>query len=172
MAQRMADYAARTGAINDTQGGFRAEKSFEDALICLFTPSQDWPNMPTATTFHPPPLPTIQANDIDGAFNTVKHNHLTEVLSAIGYPKAAVASTKNFCSDCTLSFHFDRRIENNHPFDYGLPQGSLLSLVLFVIFSAPAITKTRAPMERNSLYADNNTMLQGGKRYGYITRRL
>lgn len=67
---------------------------------------------------------TIQGNDIDGAFNKVRHECLRDLVRLSRFPTYLVNWTDDFCSNRTLSCHFDGDSETPKIFDSGSPQSS------------------------------------------------
>lgn len=115
-------------------------RSVQDTLLILLTPTQTW--LPTKSEDHkrpPPTRPTLLANNIDGAFNTVRHDKLGEIITKAGFPKYLVSWIHDFCTNRTLSFHFNGENQFWKPFYSGLPQGSPLSPIFVVVYSTPTI---------------------------------
>lgn len=173
VARRIAAHAIAIGAIDNNQLASRAQRSVQDALLRQLTPAQDWLLTPTKTGQPPPPLtrPTLLANDIEGALNTVRNNRLVNVMERSGFPKYLSAWVKDFCTN-SLSFHFEEMSEQPKPFESGLPQGSPLSPVLFVVYSGPTIRPSTQPKEKDSIYVDDDTMLQGSSCNKFAVKRL
>lgn len=105
--------------------------------------------------------PTLLANDIDAAFNRVHHDKLAEIMTKAGFPKYLVSWIHGFCTNRTLSFHFNGEDETPKTFESGLPQGSPLSPILFVVYSAPAIQPSQSKLQIDSIYVDDDPVLQG-----------
>lgn len=172
---RVAKYALRVGAIDETQTGSREGRSVQDALIALFTPAQEWLSQ-RETYQKPGSQPTLRqtilANDIEGAFNTVHHERLINVMTLYGFPAYIVNWTRDFCTNRTLGFHFQGETETPQSFDSGLPQGSPLPPVLFVVYSAPTITTFTSRTKVNSIHVDDDTILQGSSSEQKVTTRL
>jgi hypothetical protein len=61
-----------------------------------------------------------------------------------------------FDEDRQMSFALDSRIEEPQPFYYGLPQGSLVSPILFLVYADAALESTgRAGAITNTSYVDD-----------------
>lgn len=86
VAQRIVEAAIEVGAINNNQTNSRARRSVQDALLRLLTHSHDWLWSPKSTGKALPIRPTLVANDINGAFNTVRHDRLIDVMRMSGFP--------------------------------------------------------------------------------------
>lgn len=75
-----------------------------------------------------------------------------------------VKCVRNFNSDRSIAFSFDRETEQPTPFSTGLPQVSPISAVTFVIYSAIVDPLSSSLVqERSMTYVDDNTMLQPAK---------
>lgn len=75
--------------------------------------------------------------------------------------------SKNFCTNPTLSIHFENQQEIPKEFNSGLPQESPLSPILLVIYSSPTILKS---ISRKKLDPSTSMMTQFGR--VQITRTL
>lgn len=93
-------------------------------------------------------------------------------MKATGFPKYLTRWTHEFCTDCTLSIHFNGETEVSKPFDSGRPQGSPLSPILFVIYSARTILPSTPALKVDSIYVDDDIMLQGATRPGLAANLL
>lgn len=173
VALRQARLAVQIGAINNNQTGSTEQLSVQDPLCRILTPAQSWLEQKKWAGKYGILQPTILENDIDGALNMVRHEHLHDLMRFSGFPTYLLNWIHHFCSHRTLCFHFDDKAETRKTFDSGLlPQGSPLSPMCVVIYSAPTI---RCPPGRNkvySIYMDDNTMLQGAARQSFAIKRL
>lgn len=75
-----------------------------------------------------------------------------------------MATRASFNSDRTIKMAFEEQEEEPVPFRLGIPQGSPLSPILFVIY---AVTLNgpghKTPMETGTCYVDDEIMIQGAK---------
>jgi len=66
-----------------------------------------------------------------------------------------------FNTDCQLSFGFDQQTEKPQPYHCGLPQGSPVSPILFLIFSNAMLEKSHYPADAvDTSYIDDVCMVQ------------
>jgi hypothetical protein len=100
-----------------------------------------------------PMRPSLAAHDVQGAFNNTKPEILIKLMILRRMPKYLIEWIKDFTLNRTLSFSFDNQIESPKPFCNGIPQGSLVSPILFSIMMS-------ALME-----GDNPKNLQTGTAY-------
>lgn len=142
------------GAIDETQHGPGANRSVQDAVLRLLTPAET--RLSGGKTGYKktgqqplPTRPTLVANDIDRAFNTVRHKCLNEVMTEIGFASYVLNSTHDVCTNRTLSYNFQGEIETSQSFELGLPQGSPRAAVLFSIDCTPIIPKSSNPNKIN-----------------------
>ena len=75
--------------------------------------------------------------DIQGAFDNVNRNILAETMENMGLPKALISWTYQFISQREASMLMDRRKGPVQPISTGIPQGSPISPLLFLIYSSP-----------------------------------
>jgi hypothetical protein len=79
--------------------------------------------------------------DIKGAFDTVNHTCLLYTLQLQGFPLWIVQWVCSFLDSCTASLYFDGESIPPHNITAGVPQGSLLSLILFLLYTASLYTQ-------------------------------
>lgn len=117
--------------------------------------------------------PTMIANDIEGAFNWVVYSRLVEILRHNRFPDELIATIESFGSDRTLYYCFDGDQETPLLFLSGLPQGSPLSPILFVIYSS-CLSAGAIPCPGNSTttYMDDKVMTQGAASQAQATAAL
>jgi hypothetical protein len=110
-----------------------------------------------------PLRPTVLTHDIEGAFNNIHPKHLVQVMHQHQMPQYLTNWATAFTSDRTFSFCFDGLRETPKPFKASLPQRSLASPILFLIY-ANAIMNPTIPMndhlESECTYIDDINMVQ------------
>ena len=76
--------------------------------------------------------------DIEGAYNAVSHSKLLEVLKEMDIPNWIVKFVESFLSNRSTTLELPgHKVEPPFYVDIGLPQGSPLSPILFLFFTAP-----------------------------------
>ena len=74
--------------------------------------------------------------DIKGAFDTVNHVRLLDTMRSKGYPPWVVQWLRSYLEDRTSVLKFDDEMTEPIPIKAGVPQGSPLSPILFIIYIA------------------------------------
>ncbi|KAF4900995.1 RNA-directed DNA polymerase from mobile element jockey [Colletotrichum viniferum] len=82
---------------------------------------------------------SLLALDVSGAYDHVKHLELIDVLIDVGVPKWLVHYIKSFVSDRSTSVVLPGFTSPKFWVRIGIPQGSPLSPILFVLFTAPML---------------------------------
>jgi hypothetical protein len=115
----------------------------------------------------------LLAHDIEGAFNNTNPTLLLQVIQQRGMPAYLCAWTRSFTTNCTLTFSFTQQNEDPKPFLCGLPQGSLASPILFLIYANAMLEVQHQPShELNISYVDDTGFLQSSLTIPFAIRRL
>ena len=72
--------------------------------------------------------------DIKGAFDTVNHTRLLEILRKKGYPAWVLRWIRSYLTERTAELLFDGEASGKIPLRAGVPQGSGLSPILFILY--------------------------------------
>ena len=126
IAKRLSFLAETTNLLDRTQIGGRLRKSAVDTAIILTDEIQTNRryNKKTSTLFL----------DIKGAFDHVAKNKLLDIMKSRNLPVSLLSWTKSFLSRRRLRLAFDGQIEPFEPIETGIPQGSPVSPLLFLIY--------------------------------------
>jgi hypothetical protein len=135
-ARQLSKATAACGAISNAQMGARAQNYTLDALLRVVDPIAYWLFQMHGILHSYPPRPGLLAYDIAGAFNNTHPVLLDQVLEQRRMPTYLRKWTRAFNEDRRLGFALDSRIEEPRPFRCGLPQGSPVSPILFLIYAA------------------------------------
>lgn len=126
MAYRLGELAETTDLIHPSQLGGRKKKSAIDAALLL----TDWvQNMKKAGL-----RPTTLFLDIKGAYDYVSKNQLLTIMAEKGLPLSLIAFVKSFLNERQVRLAFDGEIEEFTEVNTGIPQGSPISPILFLIY--------------------------------------
>ena len=79
-------------------------------------------------------IATLLQLDIKGAFDRVNHIRLLDTLREKGFPAWVVRWVRSYLTDRTARLRFDGEDSAPFPIIAGVPQGSPLSPVLFLIY--------------------------------------
>lgn len=95
LAARVTEAAEITGILTHREFGPRLRHLAIDALMVTVTPAQDM--LTHNNTQHVKVnRPTIMTNDVEGAFNCVLHQKLTDILEHFGIPSSLVRTITDF----------------------------------------------------------------------------
>ena len=133
-AKRLGALAEVTHLLHPSQIGGRRSKSAVDAAILLVDTVQVQKQLGRITT-------TLFL-DIKGAFDHVSQNQLLGVLQRLGLPISLIAWINSFLSDRQLRLSFDGQTEQFTTIRAGIPQGSPISPILFLIYIRELLEST------------------------------
>ena len=126
LAQRLGYLAETTSLLHPSQLGGRKKKSAIDAALLLANEVELNRQCKKKTS--------ALFLDVKGAFDHVAKNQLLAVLQRLRLPCALIAWITCFLSDRELRIQLDGNIEEFSRLDTGIPQGSPISPILFLIY--------------------------------------
>lgn len=126
IAKRLSFLAESTDLLDKSQIGGRLRKSAIDATLLLTNEIQANKRLhrKTSTLFL----------DVKGAFDHVAKNKLLDIMKNRNLPASLLSWVKAFLSDRRLRLSFDGKTEEFETVDTGIPQGSPVSPILFLIY--------------------------------------
>ena len=126
LAQRLGYLAETTTLLHPSQIGGRLHKSAIDAALLLTTEIQSNKkrNLKTSTLLL----------DVKGAFDHVAKNQLLAILYKLRLPTSLISWVSSFLSDRFLGLSFNGQTEQSTSINTGIPQGSPISPILFLIY--------------------------------------
>jgi ribonuclease HI len=153
LARRLSHLAETTTLLHPSQIGSRLQKSAIDAVLLLQNEAEvnKANKLKTSTLFL----------DVKGAFDHVSKNRLIRILADLKLPLSLISWISSFLESRVLRLAFDNNIEEFSWILTGIPQGSPISPILFLIyirdlFKSTAI-KTLSYMDDISLTASSKS---------------
>lgn len=151
--KKLNSFLSKNSIISDNQFGFRRGMSTEDAVSALLNCIVD------RVDKH---LKCIGIFiDLSKAFDTVSVPTLLNKLEAIGVRGIAYRIFESFLSDRIQCVKLGNYLSNDQPMGFGVPQGSLLSPLLFSIYVNELCNLTH-PSTRIVTYADDTAIITYG----------
>ena len=150
--QQLNAYLQTHQLLYEHQSGFRSSYSTETCLIYLtdfIKQEQDKGNYIGMVLL-----------DLQKAFDTVNHKIMLQKLEAIGLHESAIAWFKSYLYGRQQSVEIGEAISNPMTVTCGVPQGSILGPLLFLIYINDIYAAVRCKL---LLYADDSALLVSGK---------
>jgi hypothetical protein len=145
LRQKILDFCLQTNKIDHRQFGFLPRRSVELQLLkCM----NDW-------TFHLEQGETVDIIyfDISKAFDTVPHSLLLEKLHALDLNSNIISWIRDYLSGRTFQVTINRSKSCSVPIPCGVPQGSILGPLLFILYLNDLPSKLRHA--KVAVYADD-----------------
>ena len=133
--------------LSDHQYGFRKGRSTGDLLAFL---TESW-----SSSLRDFGESFAVALDISKAFDRVWHKSLISKLPSYGFYPSLCTFILSFLSDRSIAAVVDGHCSSPKPINSGVPQGSVLSPTLFLIFINDLLNLTQCPIHS---YADDSTL--------------
>ena len=143
---KLTTWAESNNKLNEEQAGFRAHKSTLDKIFQL-----------TQTAMHAKNMKHFSAAifmDVEKAFDKVWHDGLILTLINLGVPTIFVRYIKSFISQRYMYFQIQDLESPKIKLNFGVPQGSSLSPILFLLHVTDIPTPTK-PNTFLSQFADD-----------------
>ncbi|CAD7069086.1 unnamed protein product, partial [Tilletia caries] len=130
-ANRLAWFAETLGLVPTEQYGAMPKRSATDAGVALVHDIHvGWARHERLTT-------SVLFFDVVGAFDNVTPGRMVTRLWELGLPLPLIAFIASWLADRIAAIRLDGEVGAAEPCVTGLPQGSPLSLILFVLFLSP-----------------------------------
>ena len=120
-------YAEANDLIPATQSGFRAFHSCETAVAKIYSDFLEAKDMGKSTL--------VVSIDLSAAFDTVDHDLLIKDLHKMGIRDNALSLIQTYLEDRTTQVQIHSSKSEPKPVPFGLPQGSVLSPLLFTLYT-------------------------------------
>ena len=117
---------------------------------------------------------TALSLDIAGAFDNVSHPRLISNLRKKGAPEQLVKAIESFLERRTSTISITGYTSELMNVEAGIPQGSVLSPILFLVFAAGLLEVTHKPLQRKIAlgFVDDTTLIAYGKTTKDTCRQL
>jgi hypothetical protein len=150
--KRLKDYADAKSLIPDEQYGFRTGHS------CIQQVHRIVEHI--SAGFQRGAMTGALFFDIAKAFDKVWHNGLLYKLYQLKVPDRLVLILRDFLSDRTFRYRIGDALSSPRPIRAGVPQGSVLSPLLFTLFTSDIPKSKKAQL---ALFADDTAMYYTGR---------
>lgn len=144
IAKHLYEYLEEHNILSDHQFGFRTGRSTMDQMILVYNDISLWLDEGTAVD--------LVLFDFSKAFDVVSHDILLDKLSLLGIHTDLVAWTRAFLIGRTMTVAVGDTHSNFRPVKSGVPQGSVLGPVLFLLFVNHIASKLSC---RYKIFADD-----------------
>jgi hypothetical protein len=149
VARRLAWACIHHGVLHPQQAGALPKRSATDLVAALVHDIEE--------AFARKKVATLVTMDIQGAFDTVLRNRLILRLREQGWPEHLARWAGSFMDDRSACVRYQDTITPLSPLQFGLPQGSPVSPILFLLYTEP-IYRLSNPQGRFG-YADDTAIL-------------
>jgi ribonuclease HI/exonuclease III len=129
VATRLGIICEKFQLLHNTQMGGRRQRSAMDAVSCLVHDVETAKRNKKTTT--------ALFLDIKGAYDNVSHSALIQTLTHMGFPPTLTKWVQSFTSDRETTMTFDGERTRPSKIGTGVPQGSPVSPILFLIYLQP-----------------------------------
>lgn len=147
-ARRIAYLALQTRILAEDQCGAISKRSATDLTTALASDVEEaWADKKVAG---------VVTVDVKGAFDGILHGRLARRLLEQGWPPEVVGWVRSFCAGRQARIRLDGYTSAPFPLQCGLPQGSPVSPILFLLYMAPLIRLTGGRFG----YADDAAILK------------
>ena len=107
--------------------------------------------------------------DLQKAFDTIDHKILLKKMQVLGFSSPAIDWFKSYLTDRTFKVYLDNSISSPAKVTCGVPQGSILGPLLFLLYVNDMSQAVRCDL---LLYADDSCLLYQHKDVNEIEKQL
>ena len=147
IATRLSFLAESTDLLDSDQIGGRRQKSAIDAVLSLVHDIQ--------LAKHEEKVTSVLFMDIKGAFDHVSANQMLKICQKLQLSKSLWYWIRSFLQNRKVQLKFDGNSQKMSDIEIGIPQGSPISPILFLIYIRFLFTKRLNTSERILSYLDD-----------------
>ena len=159
--RRILSFVLRTAVIPAEQFGFVPTRSTTQQTVRLAE------HIATGFNTHLSTLAIFL--DIQKAYDSTWHSGLFYKLQVFNFPLALQNIIRSFLFSRTFRVSEDRVLSSSRRIHAGVPQGAVLSPLLYAIYTADI---PRFPQSHLAVYADDVALFASGKHLAYLHRRV
>ena len=143
------EYFEKNSLFSDNQFGFRSGRSTEDAVLMFQDIAKEMQNNRKT--------PFAVFMDLSKAFDTIDHKILLKKLHFYGFSQNALKLIENYLTDRTQYVDLDGTVSEVLSMLVGIPQGSVLGPLLFLIYVNDLPRST--DLLKSVLFADDTNLI-------------
>ncbi|GAA6041624.1 hypothetical protein NBRC10512_007477 [Rhodotorula toruloides] len=155
VAARLAHLAESHGMLPASHFGGRKRRSAEDAVVCVVDEIKSQWRAGNAVVG--------LALNVSEAFPSVQTGRLTENLKSRGLPDHACRWIRSFLSDRSCTLQLEGIVSKSIEWTSGLPQGSPLSPILFLVYNSPLLESCESASTCGFGWIDDVNILAWGE---------
>ena len=142
--------------LSPNQSAYRSAHSTETALLKVTNDIQ--------TALDTGDITVLTLLDLSAAFETIDYSILLDILvSSYGITGTALTWFKSYLTNRTQSVNIDNHTSQSSPLAFGVPQGSVLGPVLFIMYTKPLHTLIQTHSIQDQSFADDTQIYQSCK---------
>ena len=148
---RLSSHLTSNSLLNPFQSAYTKYHSTETVLLSLFDK--------LITAIGSQQASCLCLLDLSAAFDTIDHNILLHRLSSwFGISGTALKWFHSYLSSRSFSVHCTNLSSSSHISPYGVPQGSVLGPILFILYTTPLSHLISSLSTDHHLYADDTQL--------------